>query len=35
MTHDSPPELHDRGFIPRIFPLLVFDGSSMQDIANL
>jgi hypothetical protein len=27
-------ELHDRGFIPRIFPLLVSDGSSMETITQ-
>jgi hypothetical protein len=26
-------ELHDRGFIPRIFPLLVSDGGSIDDVA--
>ena len=27
-------ELHDRGFIPRIFPMLVSDGSSIEAIAE-
>ena len=27
-------ELHDRGFIPRIFPLLISDGNSMEAITQ-
>jgi hypothetical protein len=27
-------ELHDRGFIPRIFPLLVSDGNSMESLVQ-